>query len=270
VNLLITEMRRALYRRAVRSLAAVAIVGCVLAGIIAYFGSVDTTIDQLRRGEGSPAVMTDWWVADDHEGFLTVGMFFLFLGGFFGGATVAGGEWRAGTITTTLTWEPRRLRLHGARLGSATILAFVISFGLQVVFLASFLPAVILNGTTAGADRSFWFNLAVAMVRTAVITAAAAVLAMSLATAARNTAFAVIALFAWMVVVEGMIRALKPSWSSWLWGENVTTVMTWSRLDAVEVARSPLLSALTLVVYLALIVGVTAGSFLRRDVVAAS
>jgi hypothetical protein len=270
VSLLATEMRRALYRRAVRALIAIALVGCALAGTIAYLGSVGKTIDQLRLGDGSPAVMTDWWVADDHEGFLSVGMFFLFLGGFFGGATVAGGEWRAGTITTTLTWEPRRLRLHSARLGSATILSFVISFGLQVVFLASFVPAVILNGTTVGVDRSFWVGLAVVMVRTSVITAAAAVLAMSLATAARNTAFAVIAMFAWLIVVEGMIRTLKPFWSSWLWGENVTTVMTWSRLDTVEVARSPLLSAMTLVAYLALIVGVAAASFQRRDLVAAS
>ena len=77
---------------------------------------------------------------------------------------------------------------------------------------------MIFNGTTDGVDGSFWFSLAVVMARTSVITAAAAVLAMSLATAARNTAFAVIAMFAWIVVVEGLIRALKPSLSSWLWG----------------------------------------------------
>ena len=140
-----------------------------------------------------------------------------------------GAEWRAGTITTVLTWEPRRLRLHSARLGSGAILAFVISFALQVVFLASFVPAVLVNGTSDGVDGSFWLSLAVVMARTSVITAAAAVLAMSLATAARNTAFAVIAMFAWIVVIEGLIRALKPSLSSWLWGETVTTVTAWSR-----------------------------------------
>ncbi len=270
MNLLTTEMRRALHRRAVRVLIAIALVGCSLAGVIAYFSSTGKTLTQLRLAEDSPAVMTNWWIGDDHNGILSIGMFFLFLGGFFGGATVAGAEWRAGTVTTVLTWEPRRLRVHSARLGSGAILAFVISFGLQVVFLASFVPAVMLNGTTDGVDSSFWLSLAVVMARTSVITAAASVLAMSLATAARNTAFAVIAMFAWIAVVEGLIRALKPSLSSWLWGETVATVMSWSRLDTVEVSRGPLLSALTLAAYLAVIAGGAAISFQRRDIAAGS
>ena len=219
MNLLMTEMRRALHRRAVRTLIAIALVGCALAGVIAYLTSKGKTVAELRLADDGPAVMANWWIADDHVGVLSVCMFFLFLGGFFAGATVAGGEWRAGTITTVLTWEPRRLRLHRARLGQRRILAFVISLGLQIVFLASFIPAVIVNGTSDGVDSSFWLSLAVVMARTSVVTAAAAVLAMSLATAARNTAFAVIALFAWIVVIEGLIRTLKPSLSSWLWGK---------------------------------------------------
>lgn len=270
MNLLMTEMRRALHRRAVRVLVAIALVGCGLAGLIAHLASTGKTIAQLRVDEGNPAVMTNWWIADDHVGVLSVGMFFLFLGGFFAGATVAGAEWRAGTITTVLTWEPRRLRLHGARLASGAVLAFVISFGLQAIFLASLVPAVALNGTTEGVDGSFWFDLAIVIARTSVITAAAAVLAMSLATAARNTAFAVIAMFAWIVVVEGLIRMLKPSLSSWLWGEMVATVMGWSRLDNVELARGPLMSALTLAAYLTVIVGGAAISFQRRDIAAGS
>ncbi len=268
MNLLRTEMRRALQRRAVRALIAIALAGCALAGLIGYLASRGKTLAQLRLAEDSPAVMSNWWIADDHIGVLSVAMFFLFLGGFFGGATVAGAEWRAGTITTVLSWEPRRLRLHSARLGSGAILAFIISFGLQVVFLASFVPAVVANGTTDGVGGSFWLDLAVVVARTSVITAAAAVLAMSLATAARNTAFAVIAMFAWIVVVEGLIRMLKPSLSSWLWGETVTTVMGWSRLDNVELARGPVMSAVTLAAYLSVIAGGAAFSFQRRDIAA--
>ena len=270
MNLLMTEMRRALHRRAVRTLIAIALIGCVLAGVISYLGSTGKTLAQLRAGEGSPALMTDWWSVDQHEGFLSVGMFFLFLGGFFGGATVAGAEWRAGTMTTVLTWEPRRLRLHSARAGSAGILALAISFGLQIAFLVSFLPSVLLNGSTDGADGSFWLGLAVVMARTSVITAAAAVLAMSLATAARNTAFAIIALFAWLIVVEGLIRSLKPSLAGWLWGESVATSMNWVRLENAEFGHSPLLSAATLIVYLTVIVAIATISFKRRDITPAT
>jgi hypothetical protein len=269
MNLLLTEMRRAMRRRAVRVLIAIAMVGCVLAGVIAYFGSAGKTLTELRiDDEGNPALMTDWWIADANEGFLAVAMFFLFLGAFFGGATVAGGEWRAGTVTTVLTWEPRRLRIHAARSSSAAILAFVISFGLQMLFLGSFLPAVFLNGTTDGADASFWTALMVVMIRTSVLSAGAAVLAIALATVGRNTAFALIVMFTWMIVVEGLIRGLKPSLSKWLWSENIGTVMTWAQLDTLDVSRGPVMASATLIVYCVTILGGAAASFHRRDIAA--
>ncbi len=271
MNLLLTEMRRAMRRRAVRVLIAIALVGCALAGVIGYLGSVGKTLTELRvDDEGSPALITDWWIAETNEGFLSVAMFFLFLGAFFGGATVVGGEWRAGTVTTVLTWEPRRLRLHAARTSSAAILSFVISFALQVVFLSSFLPAVFLNGTTDGADVSFWTALVVVMFRTSMLTAGAAVLAIALATVGRNTAFALITMFTWLIVVEGLIRGLRPSLSEWLWAENIGTVMTWDRLDEADISRGPVMASATLIVYCATIVVLAAASFQRRDIAAAT
>ncbi len=269
--LLRTEMRRALRRRAVRALIAIAVLGCAAAGVIAYLSSAGKTLLELRiDGEGSPAIMTDWWIADSGEGFLAVAMFFLFLGAFFGGATVAGGEWRAGTVTTVLTWEPRRLRLHGARTVSSALLAFSISLGLQALFLASFLPAVFLNGTTDGADGAFWSALVVVMIRTSAITAASAALAIALATIGRNTAFAVISMFAWLVVVEGLIRALKPSLAAWLWAENLGVVMTWAQLEGSDVGRGPLVASATLLAYGTVAVGLAAISFDRRDIATAT
>jgi hypothetical protein len=271
MNLLRTEMRRALRRRAVLVLIAIALVGCVLAGVVANFGSAGMTLTELRfDNEGSPALMTDWWIADANEGFLAVAMFFLLLGAFFGGATVVGGEWRAGTVTTVLTWEPRRLRLHAARTSSAAILSFVISFGLQTLFLASFLPAVFLNGTTEGADASFWTALMVVMVRTSLLSAGAAVLAIALATVGRNTAFALIVMSTWLIVIEGLIRGLRPSLSEWLWAENIGPVMTWERLDEPNISRGPAIAGATLIVYCATFVGLAATSFQRRDIAAAT
>jgi ABC-2 type transport system permease protein len=263
------EMRRALSRRAIRVLTALGLLGCVVAGVVAYFGSTGKTVMEMRLSEeGSPAIMTDWWIAADHEGFLAVAVFFLIIGGLFGGATVAGAEWKAGTVTTLLTWEPRRLRLHGALIASSAILAFVISAILQVLFLASFVPAVLTNGTTDGADGGFWVDLAVVIVRTSALTALAAVLAVALATAARSTAFAVGAVFAWLAVAEGLIRSLLPRAAPWLWGDNIATVMVWERPENVDYDRGPAMAAVTILVYSALIVAATAASFNRRDVAA--
>ncbi len=265
------EMRRALHRRAVRVLIGSALLACVAAGVIAFVSSSGATATELRlEDEGHPAVMAQWWVADEADGVLALGMFFLVVGAFFGGATVAGAEWRAGTVTAVLTWEPRRVRLHAARAASAAVLAFVVSLVLQAVFLAAFLPAVFVNGTTAGTDGSFWLALVLVIARTSVITSVAAVLALSLATVGRNTAFAVITMFAWVVVVEGLIRGLRPSLSRWLWAENLAIVMTWSPLDDVDVARGPALAAATLLVYVGAVVGLAAVAFARRDVVGAT
>src|SRR5947208_16600993 len=41
------------------------------------------------------------------------------------GATSAGAEWHAGTVTTQLTWEPRRAPLFLAKAIAAALLAFV-------------------------------------------------------------------------------------------------------------------------------------------------
>ena len=271
MRLVETEMRRALHRRAVRTLVAVGLLGCVLAGVVAFAGSHGKSLVELRLAdEGSPALLADWWDAGEGDGFLAMSMIFLVLGGLFGGATVAGAEWRAGTVTTVLTWEPRRLRLHGARTASAAVLAFAISLGLQALFLASFLPAVLANGSTDGASPGFWTDLAVAMVRTSAVTAAAAVVAIALATLARNTAFAVILAFAWMAVVESVLRAVEPALRPWLWGENLVTVLAWHRVADDGLTRGPGAALATLVVYCVVLVGAASWSFQRRDIVAST
>ncbi len=130
------------------------------------------------------------------------------------------------------------------------------------------MPAVLLNGTTEGADREFWTALVATMARTSILTALAAVLAVALATLARSTAFAVIAVFAWLMVIEGVIRGLKPGWAPWLWAENLGTVLTWDEMADVQFARGPVGASLTVLVYCAVVVIVAAISFQRRDIAA--
>ena len=269
MNLLFVEMRRALRRRAVRVLISVALLGCVMAGVVAWFGSAGKSLAELRLDEeGSPAILTYWWIADTREGFLVIAVFFLVLGAFFAGATYVGGEWKAGTVTTQLTWEPRRLRFHAARSGSAAVLAFAISFGLQILFLASFVPAVVAHGTAVGTDVGFWVDLVVAMGRFSAITAAAAVLAVALATLARNTAFAIISVFAWLAVIEPLVRGLKPSFGQWLWSENLGAVISWGPPPGSGSTRGPVVALMVLAVYAGVIVAVSTVSFQRRDIAA--
>jgi hypothetical protein len=267
VNLLMVEMRRAMHRRVVRMLIALAILGCAFAGIVAFTGSSGKSVAELHlRGATHPAVLTDWWTSGTGDSAVTIAATFLLLGGFFAGAAVAGAEWRAGTITTVLTWEPRRARLNLTRTAACGILAFVIGTALQVVFLVSFLPAVFAHGTTTGADAAWWTSLVLAIARASLLTSIAAVLAVALATLGRNTAFALAAVFAWMAVIEGAIRGLRPGWAQYLWGENLATTLSWAQMKNVDFSRGPLLALLTISLYTVVLVASATVMFQRRDI----
>jgi hypothetical protein len=160
--------------------------------------------------------------------------------------------------------------LYGARGAACAVLAAGISFVLQAVFLASLLPAAVQHGSTVGLDRAWLFALLGAMARTALLTALGALVGCALSMLGRNTAFALVTAFAWLAIVEGLIRGLRPAWAELLWAENIGTVLQWSQLEGVEFQRGPVLALATVVLYVALI-AVTAGvSFTRRDIASAS
>jgi hypothetical protein len=271
VNACRVEMRRALHRRVVRVLILMALVGCVAIGTIAFVTSAGKTLADLHANDSiHPAVMKDWWLPGGGDGFLAVASLFLLLGGFVGGATVAGAEWRAGTITTLLTWEPRRVRVHLARTAACAILAALIAFALQVAFLAALLPSVSAHGTTVGVDSHWWIGLVAAMLRTSLLAALGAALGVALATLGRNTAFALVVVFAWISIIEGLIRGLKPGLARFLWGENLTTVLGWAALDNVTFRRGPLVALVAVTLYSSVIVAIATLVFRRRDVASAS
>ena len=269
LRLLWVEMRRAMHRRFVRWMIVLALAFCALTGVIVFLSSRNLT---EGASGGHPAHMVTWWSSGggDGDSMLLTAALFLVFGGAMCGASVAGAEWRAGTITTVLTWEPSRLRLHAARTLSAFIHAFWIGFVLQAIFLASALPGVLLNGTTDGTDAAWWGGLLMAMARIALITSLIAVLAVSIATIGRNTSAALIGIGVWAFVAERTIAGLKPGWARYLIGENVVTVVPWQAIDDAGFDLSPSAALATLLFYLAIIVVVATASFARRDVAAAT
>ena len=267
MNLLAVEMRRALRRRVVRVMILLAVLGCVVAGVIAFTSSAGKTLAELHiRGHTHPAVLADWWIAEKSDGIVLMASLFLLMGGMFTGAAVAGSEWRAGTITTVLTWEPRRVRLNLARTAACGIVAFGVAIALQVVFLACFLPAVLANGTTVGIDADWWLALLAVVARTGLLTSIAVILAVALATLGRNTAFALAVVFAWMAVIENVIRNLRPGLAPYLWAANIGTVVPWRQVKNVEFTRSPVVALVTIVGYTVILVALATITFQRRDV----
>ena len=264
LHLTFVEMRRGLHRRIVWWMNALAVACIVFTGIVVFLSSDDPT--ELAMSPDHPAFMRSWWIEGGGDGYLTIAAVFLALGAAICGASVAGAEWKAGTITTVLTWEPSRVRLHVARTISAGILSFVIATLLQLAFLAAALPAVWAHGNTTGTDGGFWSALVLAIVRISFITALVAILALSIATIGRNTVAALVAISAWALVIEGLIRGYRPGLARWLVTENVATVVPWAKIDSVEFDRGPGLALTTLVVYLLAAAVVATLSFTRRDI----
>jgi hypothetical protein len=238
-----------------------------VAGVIAFVDSAGKTLAELHLdGQTHPAVAHDWWVSGSADGVLGLAAFFLLMGGFIGGASVAGAEWRAGTIATVLTWEPRRFRLHMARTLACGMLAFLIATALQLVFLVALVPAVVANGSSEGLDASWWVALLAAAVRTSLLTSIAAMLGVALATLGRNTAFALVVVFAWVAVVENVLRGLQPDLARFLWGENLSVVLVWGGFEDEVFRRGPLLALSSVALYLVVFVAASAVAFRRGDV----
>jgi hypothetical protein len=270
MNLLRVEMRRALHRRIVWVLAGLAIAMSAVAGLIVYVDSADGLSLAQRSGhELHPANLASWWVHGNGDGYLVVAAMFLLIGALVGGASVAGAEWRAGTVATVLTWEPRRTRLLGARMAAAAILATLIATVLQVIFLAAAVPAVLANGSTAGVDGDWWAGLAAAILRASLLSGLAAVLALAIANLGRNTAAALAVVGGWLLVGEGVVRSLKPGWARHLLGDNLAVVLTWARLDGEAVSHAPGGALATLAVYVGVPVLLAFVAFRRRDLVGA-
>lgn len=263
LRLTVVEMRRALHRRLVRWMILIAVVCSALAGVAVFLTSGDPV--KFAQDEGHPARMVNWWASGGGD-FLTTAALFLVVGAAICGASVAGAEWRAGTMTTMLTWVPSRVRLHGARTCSAALLAFVISFLIQVLYLAFAVPAVVAHGNTAGTDASWWAALLLAMMRISLVTSLVAVLAVSIATIGRNTSAALIALATWALVIERLVAGFWPRLARFMIAENVAIVVPWAKLSDVGFERPPIVALLALVAYLATVVATATALFARRDV----
>lgn len=218
-----------------------------------------------------PAFLVALWPDDgETEGTLLLAATFLPMGALIAGASMVGGEWRAQTMTTLLTWEPRRVRVMLAKLGSAGILATALGAVLLALFSVAFLPAVFLKGSTDTADASWFSGYLAAIVRIATVTGLAAVLGAAIANLGRNTGAALGAAFAWMAVIEPVIRALRPGARPWLLAENVGRFVTARPLEGAEITRSTAGAFLVLVLYVGSIAAISVWQFRRRDVAGAA
>jgi ABC-2 type transport system permease protein len=195
-------------------------------------------------------------------------------------ASLIGAEWHAGTVATQLTWEPRRTRVLVAKVAAVALFAFVAFLVLQAVIAGALVPAAVFRGTSAGATRHWLHTVAGTELRAATVAALAGAVGFAVASIFRNTAAAAGGMFAYMGVLEPILRAVRPRWSPWLLFDNVISFITGRSQLLAQSANgeglqfftplprplSPGSSGLLIAAYVLVLLLVALAMFGRRDV----
>lgn len=147
------------------------------------------------------------------------------------GASVVAASWQTGTISTILTWEPRRLLWFTARILVIVVGVFVMTVVIVAFLSAGLALAATLRGSIVGADGVWWSDVLTTSLRVALAAATSAVIGASVAAVGRHTAAALGVVFVWTAVIEGLIRGLRPWWTPWLLGDNLVSFLGWQRME---------------------------------------
>ncbi|MDQ1710672.1 MAG: type transport system permease protein [Frankiaceae bacterium] len=197
------------------------------------------------------------------------------------GASFIGAEWNAGTMQALLFWEPRRGRVLLAKAVGLVTGVVVITAALQVFCYGGLYLIAATRGSTEGLTAGIQTSILLLVLRGMAVVSITALLGYAIAGLARNTVAAIVAAFVYFVIVENLILGLRPGWQRFLVTPNVSAVM--AKKVAVTAAHphgsvfsgdTSLLSyhltaargAITLAIYLGVLLGIFYGTFQRRDV----
>jgi len=261
-NIIAVELKRFAWRRSFRAFGLLALCGIALAAVIVFVRSDPTQegrgVARIARqsliedcvqsfeGAGPEAVPAGFESVEDFcrtqavsfgvedRRFRFASMEDVFKGtsvpliilGLALGASFIGAEWHVGTITTLLTWEPRRVRVMVGKLLALVVAVFISAVALQTILGLSLWPAAAVRGTTEGVDLAWLADTAAVVARGALVAALASALGFSLASVARNTTTALVIGFVYFAVVEGLLRGFRPKWQPWLIGDNAGAFVT--------------------------------------------
>ena len=245
-RLLASEFRRFRSRRLVKALVALELLAIVATGVIVLLTQEYDLVGLPDVLMGTSLVLVSVaWVL---------------------GASAIGADWHAGHVTTILTWEPRRGRVMLAKIVASLTSVFVVSLTIQALLGAALAGAAAGAGSTAGADGAWLAESAGVALRVALLSTIFAGFGFGLASAGRNTAVALGVGFGYLVIVENLVRGLRPQWTPWLLTDNAGLFIVDSPIDFPMLGRSTVGAGLYLAAVGAVLLLTASGLFRTRDV----
>jgi ABC-type transport system involved in multi-copper enzyme maturation permease subunit len=245
-RLLASEFRRFRSRRLVKALVALELLAIVATGVIVLLTQEYDLVGlpDVLMGTSLVLVSVAWIL----------------------GASAIGADWHAGHVTTILTWEPRRGRVMLAKIVASLTSVFVVSLTIQALLGAALAVAAAGAGSTTGADAAWLAESAGVALRVALLSTIFAGFGFGLASAGRNTAVALGVGFGYLVIVENLVRGLRPQWTPWLLTDNAGLFIVDSPIDFPMLGRSMVGAGLYLAAVGAVLLLAASGLFRTRDV----
>jgi ABC-type transport system involved in multi-copper enzyme maturation permease subunit len=188
------------------------------------------------------------------------------IGGLLLGASFVGAEWHAGTMTTLLTWEPRRIRVLAAKSIVAAVCVFVLMVALLTVFALALTLVASTRGITDHLGEHFLRSVAGTTLRVAACSSAGALVGMGIAMLTRSTAASVAIGFGYLAVIEGLVRALRPGWQHYLLADNIAVVITGADSGIMREPVTFTHAVVTVAIWVAALTVAAAAAFRARDV----
>ncbi|MEP6476469.1 MAG: ABC transporter permease subunit [Actinomycetota bacterium] len=296
--LLRAELRRFVARDVVRVFAVAVLVAIALGGVLGAINSKVRAESEQYRGElerclagqyvpadelprpfdtleefCADAVRPEYYGGGDNRfqlrtlpDVLKAAAFLVVIGGLLLGASFVGAEWHAGTMTTLLTWEPRRLRVLAAKALVAAVGVFVLMVVLLGAFALTLTLVAVTRGVTDGLGDHFWRSVVGTLLRIAACASAGSLVGLGIAMITRSTAAAVGIGFAYLGIVEGLIRGLRPGWQHFLLADNIAVVITGADRGIMRLPVTLTHAAVTVAAWAAALLLAAAASFRSRDV----
>jgi hypothetical protein len=246
IALLASELRRFRSRRLVRVLLLLELLGIVVAGVIVYLTQEYDLSAFPNALKGASLVL------------LSVGWML--------GASAIGAEWHSGHLTTILTWEPRRWRVMFSKIVASLAGVFILSIVVQAFLGVALAIDAAGTGSTAGVGGSWLSESLTVALRVALLSTVFAGFGFALAAAGRNTAVALGVGFGYLVIVENLVRGLRPEWAPWLLSDNAAAYLIGSSADFPLLGRTPGEAGLYLVGWAVVLLLGASGLLRARDV----
>jgi ABC-type transport system involved in multi-copper enzyme maturation permease subunit len=187
------------------------------------------------------------------------------------GASFVGAEWACGSMTTLLTWEPRRGRVLGAKLIAAA-LAFAVTIFAVLLLVAIVLVPTGVAHTMSGLDGEWWRSTIGLLLRGTALGALGAGIGVGLAGLLRNSGGPIATWLIFEFVVSQLLVLWKPGLFRWMPGANAQQFVSAEEIVGVSVngqelfGFSALRAGIVLSAYAACLLAASYASFRARDV----